>query len=712
MFATLFVRLWYLQVLEHDEAEAAVNTTRLRVVETEGPRGRILDRNGVPLVDNGRSIQVAVDRQALAELDNPTQADLLRRLAEELRLDLEEQAAGRRVPNDPGPRPEAGEAPAPSTTVPLPAGVATGADEPIGATAPPVTAETLRERLEDPRYDPFVPAPVAIDISEDLEIYLHERADEFPSVVVERVGVRVHRYGALLAHVIGYVGPVSEEDLAERVDAEKPYGPNDTIGRAGVERSMEEALRGVPGRQVYEVDARNRPIREVTERRREPVAGDDVYLTIDIDLQYQVEMGLAAEIERRRGTTASDCASTCDPPGAASVAIDPRDGQVLAMASYPTFDPQLFNGGISTADYEAIADPDRADEHRNPLTNRAISGQYAPGSTFKLFSSYAGLATGLVTPEYQYNDTGIYYFSQPCSSSVCRKQNAGQDAKGIVDLARSLTVSSDTYYYRLGHQAWLQRDAIGEEALQQEMLRWGLGVRTGIDLPGEASGRIPTPDWQRDLAADLYDDPDEQEEYGRWLAGTSANTVIGQGDVLATPLQLANGYATFANGGTIYRPQLVLQVSPSMSAAARSSFTSDAVGSVPLPPEWREPILRGLDQVTKPGTGGTASATFAGFDQASCSIAGKTGTAQVAGRDDSSLFVAFAPASAPTIAISAVFEEAGFGSSAAVPFVRRVLEPTAAGCDLSLLAPAPEGGRFDVDAAIDAYQPPVVAQAD
>lgn len=740
LVGTLFVRLWYLQVLENDRYEAEVAATNVRTVVTEAPRGRILDRDGTPLVENERVIQIEVDYQAFHDLAAPDQNELLRRLASELNRDAVLRAAGQRAPNDPGPRPDPtettlpvptsgpGEVPAENPPVggeseaqrPPPAGVAIGDGSTADGGAAPITPEELSERIEDPRYSKDRPVPIETAISEDLQILLTERAQEFPSVRATRVTARAYRYGALLAHVLGYVGPVSEEDLELFESPQKPYEPDHSAGKAGIERTLERDLRGVPGVKVYEVDARGRRVREVVERRREPVPGDDVYLTIDIDLQYLVEVGLAAEVERRRRADAADCgADGCDPPGAAAVAIDPRDGQVLAMASYPTFDPSLFTGGISSADYEAIASPERAEEHRNPLTNRAIGGQYAPGSTFKLFSSYAALATSLVTPEYVYQDTGVYYFSQPCSSSLCRKQNAGMDAKGAVDLARALTVSSDTYFYRLGHESWLRKDQLGEDGLQRQMEVWGLGEQTGIDLPGEAAGRIPTPAWQRTFAESLYDDPADQEEYGRWLAGTSANTAIGQGDVLTTPLQLANGYATFANGGTTWRPQLVLQVSPFGTQTARRVLEPEKTGQVPFAPGWREAILTGLDQVTKPGTGGTASATFQGFDQSACAVAGKTGTAQATDKDDSSLFVAFAPSTAPRIAISAIFEQAGFGSSAAVPFVRRVLEPlAAAGCDVAALGgegsptQAPLGGWVDVDAAIEAFQPPVAAQAD
>lgn len=814
LFAALFTRLWYLQVLTTEDAIAAVDSARTQVVITEAPRGRILDRSGKVLVENRRTIQVQVDYQDFVDLETPEQEELLRRLGQEITADAMLRYANERAPDDPGPRPEEadeagatttseaegdeGEAAGTTTTSttttaptvaqdeedtsaldtpgattvpegpfaqpPPPAGVATGAQNPDGsgpADPPPpepVTPEVLRERIDDPRYSKFKPIPVATGISEELELYIVEHPDLFPTVVVERVTARQYRYGALLAHVLGYIGRITEEELETRQNEEKPYENDDDIGKAGIESGMEHELRGIPGETVYEVDARNRPIRVISER--EPVPGRDVYLSIDINMQYLVEKGLAAEVERRRGVQDPGCflAGGCDPKGAASVAIDPRNGQVLAMASYPTYDPNLFVGGISREDYRAITisekdyaaaragaqgegeapqsdEPEGGDEdegtaagptadddgfHNYPLLNRAIAGQYAPGSTFKLFSSYAGLDNGLITPQTGYNDTGIYKYRSDCPGvpdDGCSARNAGETPHGTVNLTDALRVSSDTYYYSLGHQSWLANDRIGEEAMQRSMRKWGLGEPTGIDLPGEeASGRIPTPAWLREFSEAINaDDPEMAEEAGRWTAGMSGNTMVGQGDVLVTPLQLAQGYATLANGGTIWTPQLVLQVTD-YGVATNVEVTEPVVhGLVDLPADWRDAMIAGFDGVTK-GPGGTATTAFGGFDQSQCPVAGKTGTAQVTGKNDSSLFTAFAPTPAPgrdsVIAMATVFDEAGFGASAAVPLTRRVLEPFASvGCDITAFgAPgsmweAPLGGWFDVEAAQAEYIP-------
>lgn len=808
LFAALFTRLWYLQVLTTDEYDVAARANRTREVIEEAPRGRILDRNGNVLVDNRRTIQVRVDYQDFSVMDTPEQSALLRRLAAELNRDQLLIYSGELVANDPGmggnlpecePAEEegateegstttttteategtAGEeeaggedmgvdqgATTTTTTAPCtpaddeattteageegaategdegeegpdpreepPAGVATGAENPDGqqevAQEPPaaITEDVLRERIEDPRFDKFKPVPIASDVSEQLEVYLRENAEDFPTVTVERITTRNYRYGALAAHLLGYVGAINAEELAEYQNDEKTYENDDQIGKTGVERGMEMALRGTPGRRVYEVDARNRPIREVESLRRDPVPGSDVFLTIDINLQYLVEKGLAAEIERRRGARGNGCPEgPCDPPGGASVSLNPQTGEVLAMASYPTYDPNLFIGGISSRDYDAIASDELEEVHHKPLVNRAIAGQYPPGSTFKLFSAYAGLATGQIeSPEWQWNDDGTYEYSADCNTAVennCSASNAGKTPHGAVNLAEALTVSSDTYFYRLGDVSWRHRDVIGEDATQQQMRVWGLGQKTGIALPGEAPGRIPDPAWLREFSEAINDDPELAEEAGTWTAGKSGNTMIGQGDVLATPLQLANGYAALGNGGTVYRPQFVYQVTPFANAAATEVLAPEAIGQVPFQPGWREALLSGFEGVTKSGANGrgTAATSFQGFDQGILNVAGKTGTAQTTGENDTSLFTAFAPVENPTIAMATVVEFAGFGSDAAVPVTRRVMDALAwAGGDLAQLngqlSPyrAPIGGWFDVEAAMEEFQPQVASTPD
>ncbi|MBI2711181.1 MAG: hypothetical protein HYX34_16040 [Actinobacteria bacterium] len=710
LFAALFARLWFLQVAAAPTYRAAAENLRVRTVMVEAPRGRILDRNGTVIVDNRRSTEVTVDWQRFEKLDRVTQNQVLSRLAKELTRDRVRQAAGQVSADDAGPQLVTASAPVPpgsttpssptsappGTTTTLPAG--TVAAPPV---TEPVTVAELRKRIDDPRFSRFEPIPVAVDVSEALEVSLNERADDFPTVAASRVTVRSYRYGQLLAHVLGTVGAVNQADLDLYQNRQKPYEVDDEIGKTGVERLMERFLRGTPGEVRYEVDARNRVVREIG--RRAPVPGDDVFLTVDINLQYIVESNLAAQLlARRNACNGVGCEKFAAPAGS-SVVLDPRNGQVMAMASYPTFDPAQFVGGISTAEYAKLTDP----ALNYPLNNRAVSGQYAPGSTWKLFSAYAGLATGEITPEMTITDPGFYAI-QGCRSGSCRRQNSGGTANGTVSLSRAITVSSDVYFYRLGDQLWRRRgqQGIGEEALQRYYREFGFGEKTGLGLAAEADGRVPTPAWRKDFVKVLYKgDVAKQKAYEGWYAGDNMNIAIGQGDVLATPLQLANGYATFANGGFLWTPQVVLQVKPAGRSSVVKGFQAKAVRRVDLPPQWREPMLTGFEGVTSQ-PGGTARTTFAGFPQDRFQVAGKTGTAQVQGKADTSLFVGFGPSRAAQYVAVAILEESGFGAQAAGPLVRRIFEPIALTGGLTGLPKAPVGGSFDAAAMAASIQAP------
>jgi penicillin-binding protein 2 len=719
LFGALFARLWFLQVMTAPEYRLAADSGRVRVVTEQAPRGRILDRNGIPIVENRRTILVTVDWQRYTDMDEADQNALLAKLAPLLNQDQMERTAGTVMPGDPGAA-SATEAATTTTTAPATTGppgsptiVPPTSTPPTTAapsvrlpSPPPITPASLKKRLADKRFSHFKPVPVAEDVSEQLEVYLTEHAAEFPTVDAARATVRQYPYGSLLAHVLGYVGQLDEDELNAFQNEAKPYEVDDDIGKTGVERALERELRGVPGQVRYEVDPRNRPVRVIS--RDPPVPGNDVYLTIDINLQYLTEKSLAAELARaktRQNEDIEERLATFAAPAGSSVVIDPRNGQVLAMASFPTYDPAQFVNGISTAEYRLLADPELRPLHQDPLVNRTISGEYAPGSTWKLFSAYSGLATGQIQPSTVVDDEGFYMVGE-CGQG-CRKQNANSKPNGPVDLRRSLTVSSDVYYYKLGDDLWSRRGELGEEAFQQPWAAWGFGEETGVELTGERPGRVPTPDWKLAYNRELFpDDEDKVEEFGAWRAGDSANVAVGQGDVLVTPLQLANGYATFANGGTRYEPQLVLQVTKYDSAVVVEGFEPDVLGTVDLPPEWRAPMLEGFKGVTA-DPGGTAYNTFEGFPLDRFPVGAKTGTAQVEKKGDSSLFAAFAPADAPRFVAVAILEQAGFGGDAAAPLVRRAFDPMALGDGtLASLPQAPLGGKFDVALEAEVNAPP------
>ncbi|MCB0963219.1 MAG: hypothetical protein KDA98_07950, partial [Acidimicrobiales bacterium] len=590
-----------------------------------------------------------------------------------------------------------------------------------------VTPDDIRAKVADQRYSRLAPVPIAEDITVEDEIYFAEQAADYPSVVVERTTVREYPYGSLAAHVLGYVGPLSDgqwERLQEENDPDKPYVQTDEIGKAGVEAEYEEHLRGVPGRRTYEVDRRGNVVREIASERIDPVPGEDLYLSIDARVQYKAEEALQARLqisyEGREGTEAGGL-----------VVLDHGTGQVRAMASYPTYDPSELVGGISCPTWRDLQGLDRAgpcgdemtaeiadlkDQDLDPvpkLINRAIQGAYPPASTFKLASAYAALETGIRTPEETIYDPG---FERLCEGDGpgCLKRNAGDAEHGAVDLRKALTVSSDVYFYKIGRAAWEQREELGDDALQQKIAELGYGTRTGIDLPGESPGMLPTPASEAELAQSLYEadpgfydnDPARAEDAGRWRTGFSADLAIGQ-KVNATPLQTANAYAALANGGTLYVPSVLEKITePGNPEAVVVAHQPEVIREIDWGDAYDDFIFgfRGVVDPTGQNWSGTAVTTFQGFPFGSMPLAGKTGTAQT-GKDpdgnerpDNSVFVGFSIGGPTDWVASAMLEYSGSGGSAAAPTVRMVLEPIADGSIYTFQIPG--GGEIDAEAAV------------
>jgi penicillin-binding protein 2 len=615
LFASLFARLYDLQVVGSSDYQLQAEANRVRTVQIEAPRGRVLDRNGKVLVDNRVAVVVAIDRNVFGDLAPPDQAALLQRLTAEL------------------------------TSV-----------------GQPITPEEITKRLGDKRYSRYAPVPVATDVPEELKIFLEEHAEEFPSVDVERTAVRHYPYGNLAAHTLGYVGQINDGELAyveASGETTKPYALNDHIGKTGVERTYEQFLRGTPGVRRIEVDAEGDPVRVISQR--EPQPGDDLVLSIDIDLQALAEQALQQGLADARARPPREGNPPNNATTGAVVVEDPNNGQLLALASYPTYDPTAFVDGIDAGEWSYLNNP----ANGQPLNNWAIQGQWAPGSTYKLFMGYAALHSGLMSPDTVYYDGGGYLIPG-CTGLKCYRSNAGGAAHGSVTIRDALTVSSDAFFYNVGAQFWLQRDRLGgDEALQSYLAQWGVGEETGVALTGERPGRIPGPTWRRDFcAATNCGDP-------VWRTGDSVNMGVGQGDVLVTPLQLANGYATLANGGTRYVPQIALRAQAYQAGDVTQEFQPKAAKRIEIAPEERQALVDGLAGVP---VRGTAARAFAGFPLDTFPIAGKTGTAQVDNKADTALFSAFGPVYAPRYQVTAVLEESGFGATSAAPVVRRIFE--------------------------------------
>lgn len=458
----------------------------------------------------------------------------------------------------------------------------------------------------------------------------------FPGVEIRSRLFRHYPKGALGAHLIGYIGRINDNDqkaLKESGDFANYLG-SEHIGKSGVEQFYERTLHGVTGTQQVETDADGHAVRVLSSSA--PTPGDNLMLSVDIKLQEIAEKAFGA----RRG---------------AMVALDPNNGQILAYVSMPTFDPNLFVNGIDPDNWKALNE-----SLDKPLINRPLRGIYPPGSTFKPFVALAGLETGRREPPYSISDPGFYKL--PNSSHRYRDWKPG--GHGTVDMRKAITVSCDTFFYGLAHELGIERmaDFIGH---------FGFGKKTGIDLTGELGGLLPTPAWKKKR----FKQP--------WYPGETLIVGIGQGYTLATPMQLAQATAILANNGVAYRPRLVSGIQPG-GVGNLQPVTPEVTDRVKLDPGHVELVKLGMLDVTRPG--GTASSVGAG---APYDIAAKTGTAQVIGikqnekyneaavaerHRDHALFIAYAPAESPKIALAVIVENGGHGGSAAGPIARQVMD--------------------------------------
>ena len=627
LFAALFARLYFLQVLDNGELQEEITANSIRVVHEQAPRGRILDRNQTVLVDSRLVTQVVIDLRKFAD-ETGSDEDVQRRVYERLAAELAAAPACDPIPC-PGAVPAEGEV---------------------------WTAAAVEQTIEHNTIDQFAPVAIATDVSEDLEVTLLERSEDLPGISVRRTAVREYPYGTLAAHLLGYVGSISQEGLEAKEDHPLDYQAGDEIGRTGIELAYEDELRGQPGQTTYEVDAEGNVVRTINEQTFAPTRGHDVMLSLDVNVQYLAEQALTAQVEATNA------------PSGAVVVLDPNNGDVVAMASNPTFNPSEFITGISQERYRELTNPASG----LPLNNWVIQGEYAPGSTFKPITAVAALRNlgDVYTPEYTFNDPG-YYQAQGCDGESCQFENDESQPHGPVNLTSSLTVSSDAYYYQAGDFLWLRRDQIGDDALQQTAHDFGFTAKTDIELPSERPGFMFTPE----LRQEAHDENPEAFPFPDWRSGDNINMAIGQGDLGVTPLQLANAYASIANGGTLWQPQLANTVVEPRgdNLEVLTEFDPVELGHVDIPPEWRDPIVQGLVGVTS-ASGGTAVRAFEN-NPAGWPVAGKTGTAQRQGQKNTALFVGWGPVlpdQPPGYVAAAVVPEGGYGADAAAPVVARI----------------------------------------
>ena len=507
----------------------------------------------------------------------------------------------------------------------------------------------------------FESIPIRTRLSDEEVARFTAQRYRFPGVDVKARLFRQYPLGAVASHAIGYIGRITERDLKWIEDSERQanYKGTDHVGKTGIEQHYEFELHGETGYEEVEIDAGGRALRSL--RRTPPVSGNNLQLTVDIRLQQITEQAFG----ERKGSL---------------VAIDPSTGGILALVSNPTYDPNLFVDGISPENWKEL------NEHPSkPMVNRAINGAYPPGSTFKPFMALAALEMGKRTPAQAIADPGYYNFGNH------QFRDGKKGGHGMVDMYKSIVHSCDTYYYILAND-------MGIDNIARFMGSLGLGQRTGVDLgkddSGESKGVLPSPEWKKQR----FKKPEQQ----KWYAGETISIGIGQGYNAYTPIQLAQATATLANNGVMFRPHLVRHIVDTRTGEKRP-VEPQPIRDLQLKPQNVEVIKRAMVGVNKEGTGTRA---FAG---APYEVAGKTGTAQVFSlkgaqykesavrKDlrDHALYIAYAPADHPKIALAVLVENGGFGAQSAAPIARMVL-------DYYLLGKLPAGAAKEDIAAVEA----------
>jgi penicillin-binding protein 2 len=621
VFGVLFFRLWALQVLSGPRYLDAARNNQLRSVPLEAPRGPILDRNGRTIVDNraGTAVQLWP-----ADLPSKwhTRLQELRRLSGIINVPVSEMLA---------------------------------AIKKRGADA--VTPVTVQQSIHRAQY-----------------MYLSEHQLDFPGVETSLAYLRRYPYQSLAAQVLGNVGVISPSQY-KRLRGQG-YRLSDKVGQGGVEARYDAYLRGKDGLAELRVDAMGRP-RTAAVPKTSPLPGQAVRLTIDMKLQRAAERGLRTGIAAAH---AADCVGCWAADGGAIVALDPRDGSILAMASNPTFQPSVF----ASRDRKKLAPllrPGAAREANYPALNRAIAGLYPAGSTFKPVTALAALEEHLITLDQPLPCTGFYHVYDKQGNVIPGGTFKNWDpfVSQQMTLPTALEASCDTFFYELGYRFY-KLPPERRHPLQEWAARFGFGRLSGVDLPGELPGLLPTPEWRR-AAYTAKSDPGHWQVDRLWKPGDSIQLAIGQKDFLATPLQMARFYALIANGGRLVTPHIADDVEePGATAAPRRvlhSFAPPPAPSVHLDPIYVAAVRDGLYRATH-GTLGTSAAVFGSFP---APVAGKTGTAEkfvdipgFRGKLDQSEWCGYAPADAPTITVCAVIENGGHGGTSAAPAALSVFE--------------------------------------
>ncbi len=642
LFSVFVAQLWRLQVLEGDKYNQLADRNRFQTVEVSAPRGIIYARNGELLVRNRPVFNVQVIPAYLPE-DEDARTEVFSQLSDllmlpvannETRLEPAHNAYFRSFGHHEYTR--------------LPNRQVRNSRSRKLINAPLGIADAIENA---PPFAPYQPVTIATDITAEVAAIIEQDRLNLPGVFVQTDSKREYLTGELSASILGYVGPISPERVE---DYPTPlYNPNDDVGLVGIESSYEDQLHSAKGEELIEVDVTGRKVKTIG-ATRDAQPGNNLTLTLDLDLQQFATDELQKAIDESGGQSG------------ATVVMNPQNGEILAMVSLPSYDNNLFARGISAREYSLLSE-----NKSTPLVNKAIGGLYPPGSTFKLTVAAGALQENVVTPRQQIVCHGVMYLPNkffPDDLDLAQPFYCwNRDGHGPVDVVSGIAYSCDVYFYQIGGGY----EPIGFEGLGLDNLiayaeKFGFGAPTGIDIPGEGSGLVPSPKWKRLNYAET------------WVTGDTYNMAIGQGFVLATPLQVLNAYAAIGNGGTLYEPHLVKEIrNPQKDLIYQAE--PKVLGTLGLSDETSAWVRDGLEAVVDWGTAKDA------INVPGVSVAAKTGTAEFCDQYPQCLdkdgrvktshawFVAYAPADKPEIAVVTFVYGGGEGSITSAPVVNDVL---------------------------------------
>lgn len=561
VIAVLIGRAAYLQIYQGEYYAGLADGNRIRIVPSMAPRGTFYDRNGELLVTNRPGFSVS-----LLPLTAPISDDVIDRLSDLLKVPTDE----------------------------------------------------IKTKIAG--HSGFNHIRIKTDVTPDIVSIIEEQKSQYPGVVIEVTPIRDYILKQEGAHTFGYVSEINDTELEKMKD--EGYKSGDIIGKFGLEKVYDKELRGENGGQQVEVDVSGKPVQILG--RKEPVPGDDLELTIDINLQQAAEKAVDEQLTQ------------IGAHAAAAVVMNPQTGEILAMVSRPAFDPNLFAHGISSKDWNQLNN-----NPYHPMDNKTITGEYPPGSTFKIVTGTAALTEGVVTPDEQIFDSGHHW--------IIPKGNADGEALGWLNFRTALAHSDNVYFYEMGNR-------LGIDRLEKYARMFGLGAKTGIDLPYEATGLVAN----RRYKEKNFDD-------GEWYLSETFDAAIGQGFNLVTPLQAAMVMGEIAADGKRYKPHVVNRIIAPDGSVVKD-FQPELLSQLDVPEEDIKLVQDGLHDVTKYGT---AASSFRGF---TVDIAGKTGTAENSQGRDHGWFVAYGPFDNPNIVVAVIVENGGYGSQSAVPIGRKILE--------------------------------------